>query len=312
MKERNGSIIKGIFAILIIVITIFSGLFIEKVRLVNRGEMFAAPAGVTSCAASGAASKPAAQYGPEEQKKIENNYDRIKSVRISDPKPVNTPASSAGVDKPDRIVSYFQGSASWRSGLAWSGDWGEKRYHNKKFGAFGCGLCAMANIYASLTPFNGSPLDMYQFAKENSGYKGAGAIDWWNMETALEKAGFICETGKKPKDYKEFQRIVRRSKAMIILVSRDNKKSMWKETTGHYAALFLYDSASDKVFLTDSGSYDRNRKWVPLKKIYHSLKTKSDRQYLAVTSYQKKNDLWRNTEFTGTCNFPSDGRPEQQ
>ena len=311
MKERNGSILKGIFAILIIVITILSGLFIEKARLVNRGEMFAAPAGVTSCEASGAASKPAAvQYGPEEQKKIENKYGRIRAVRLPAQKSAHNKTSSENVDKPEEIASYFQGSASWGSGLTWSGDWGEKRYGRKKFGAFGCGLCAMANIYVSLTPYNGSPLDMYRFAKESSHYPGAGAIDWWSMETVLEKAGFTCETGNKPKEYAEFQRVVRRSKAMIILVSNDNKKSMWKETKGHYAALFLYDSASDKVFLTDSGSYERNRKWVPLKKIYHSLKTRSERQYLSVTSYQKKNDTWRNTRFTGTCNFPTDWRPE--
>lgn len=309
MKENHGSIIKGVLTILIFVITIFAGFMLEKTRLVNTKELFATPKGVTSCVVSGGASDSAAVfYGPQEQKKIENKFGKRKPELLPTPTPVPIPPS--GVDKAEQIVSYFQGSVSWKSKLTWSGDWGKKKFKEKKFGAFGCGLCGMANIYSSLTPYYCSPLDMYEYAKGNSGYKGAGAIEWWNMRTVLEKTGFTCEMGKKPKDYKEFQRIVSKSEAMIILVSNHAKKSMWKDTTGHYAAIFLYDKSTDKVFLTDSGSYERNRKWVPLKKIYQSLKTKSDYQYLSVTSYEKKNDTWRNTEFTGKCNFPTNWRTE--
>lgn len=282
---------------------------LEKTRLVNTKELFTTPKGVTSCVASGGVSDSTAVfYGPQEQKKIENRFDKRKPELLPTPTPVPIPPS--GVDKPEQIVSYFQGNASWKSKLTWSGDWGKKKYKEKKFGAFGCGLCVMANIYSSLTPYDCSPLDMYEYAKENSDYKGAGAIEWWNMRTVLEKTGFTCELGKKPKDYKEFQRIIKKSEAMIILVSNHEKKSMWKDTTGHYAAIFLYDKETDKVFLTDSGSYERNRTWVPLEKIYQSLKTKSDDQYLSVTSYEKKSDTWRNTEFTGKCNFPPNWRTE--
>lgn len=151
---------------------------------------------------------------------------------------------------------------------------------------------------------------MYEYAKEASGYRGVGAIEWWNMQEVLTKSGFACEMGKKPEDYEEFQKIVRRSKAMIVLVSNHSKKSMWKTTIGHYVTIFLYDKATDQVFLADSGSYERNRQWVPLKKVYRSLKMKSDRQYLAVTSYHKRDDSWRNTEFTGKCNFPSNWMPD--
>lgn len=309
MKENYGSIIKGILTILIFVVIVIGGFMLEKTRLANTKEMFAMPEGATSCVVSGGASDSASVlYGPQEQKQLENKFGKVKPELLPTPTPV--PVPPAGVDKSERIVSYFQGSASWKSKLIWSGDWGTKEYKEKNFGAFGCGLCAMANIYSSLTPYYCSPLDMYNYAKKNSGYRGAGAIEWWNMRTVLEKTGFSCEMGKKPKDYKEFQRLVSRSKAMIILVSNHNKKSMWKNTTGHYAAIFLYDPATDKVFLTDSGSYERNRKWVPLKKIYQSLKTISDYQYLSVTSYEKKNDTWKNTEFTGNCNFPPNWRTE--
>ena len=269
------------------------------------------PEGAASCVVSGGVFESVAVfYGPEEQKQIEKKFGKIKPELLPTPTPTSTPVPvpPAGADKAERIVSYFQGSASWKSKLTWSGDWGKKKYKEKKFGAFGCGLCCMANIYSSLTSYQCSPLDMYEYAKENSGYKGAGAIEWWNMRTALEKTGFACEMGKKPKNYEEFQRIASRSKAMIVLVSNHSKKSMWKDTTGHYVTLFLYDKTTDQVFLADSGSYERNRKWVSLKKIYDSLKTKSDRQYLSVTSYQKKNDTWKNEEFTGECNFPSNWR----
>ncbi len=221
------------------------------------------------------------------------------------PKPTPLPAPSVGADKTDRIASFYQGSLSYKSKLIWSGDWGKKKFKKKKFGAFGCGLCCLANVYSSFSPYRCSPLDMLDFAKKSSGYSGSGAIEWWNMSATLSRAGFTSVSGKKPKEYEDFQKIAEKSKAMIVLVSNHNKKSMWEDTTGHYVTLFLYDKKTDQVFLADSGSYERNRQWVSLKKIYHSLKEKSEVQYLSVTGYSKRNDTWRNTEFTGKCILPS-------
>lgn len=312
MKEKSSSLNKIILTILLFIMTVAFGFFMKKVQTVNTKELSAVPAATPSLVSSSAVSEAGVVsgqplYGPPAREVISNQFRKIKPKVLPTPAPSPTPVPtpSVGVDKTDRIASYYQAGASWKSGLTWSGNWGKKKYKGKKFGAFGCGLCCMANIYSSLSPYRSSPLDMYEYAKEVSGYEGAGAIEWWNMCTVLEKAGFHCEMGKKPKEYKDFQKLVRKSKAVIVLVSKHNKKSMWEHTTGHYVTLFLYDKASGKVFLTDPGSYKRNRKWVSLKKIYDSLKTKSDRQYLAVTSYQKGKDTWRNTEFTGKCHLPS-------
>ena len=38
------------------------------------------------------------------------------------------------------------------------------------FGNFGCGLCCMANIYCTLTEHTCSPWDMYEYARQVSGY----------------------------------------------------------------------------------------------------------------------------------------------
>lgn len=215
------------------------------------------------------------------------------------------PAPASSSAETDSIVSYFQGEQSWKSKLTWSGDWGSEVFKKKKFGAFGCGLCALANVYSSLSAYRCSPLDMRAYAQKSTGYSGSGAIEWWNMQTVLAKTGFVSSSGKTPEKYEDFQKLMENSKALIVLVSNQNKKSMWKNTTGHYVTLFLYDKETDQVFLADSGSYERNRHWVPLKKVFQSLKKKSERQYLAVASYNKNADTWRNTEFTGECIFPS-------
>ncbi|MBO5487782.1 MAG: C39 family peptidase [Eubacterium sp.] len=235
----------------------------------------------------------------------EKKIQRIKKVvPTPTPKPTPIPTPSVTKDKTDRIASFFQGDFSYQSKLTWSGNWGKKKFKKKTFGSFGCGLCCLANVYSSLTPYRCSPMDMYEYAKEETAYKGAGAIEWWNMGTVLTKTGFTYVRGKKPKKYEDFQKMVQKSKAVIVLVSQ-GKKSYWEGTTGHYVTLFLYDKKTDQVFLADSGSYKRNRHWVPLKKVYNSLKKTKDSQYLSVLSYKKKQDTWRNVEFTGKCILPS-------
>lgn len=235
---------------------------------------------------------------------------KAKPLPTPTPKPTPVPTPSVTKDKTDRIASYYQGDASYQSKLIWSGDWGKKKYKKKTFGSFGCGLCCLANVYSSLTDYRCSPLDMYEYAMKHTEYKGAGAIEWWNMETVLTKTGFTCQRGKKPKEYEEFQKIVGKSKAVIVLVSK-GKKSYWKETSGHYVTLFLYDKKTDMVFLSDSGSYKRNRHWVSLEKVYDSLKKTKDSQYLSVRSYKKKQDTWKNAEFTGTCILPANWKGKE-
>ena len=80
-----------------------------------------------------------------------------------------TPAVTEAVPTPnpeDEIYTFLQGPKSWNSRLEWSGEWGESYVDGGYFGGFGCGLCCMANIYSSLTPYQCSPVDMYHYAKK--------------------------------------------------------------------------------------------------------------------------------------------------
>lgn len=207
-------------------------------------------------------------------------------------------------DPTERIATWFQGPKTWKARAEWSGKWGDSDYDGSRFGAFGCGLCCMANIYCSLTDYRCSPADMYEYAKKVSGYGGGGAIDWGFMKNTLESAGFTCMVGNKPAKYSEFQQIIRQSQACIVVVSSYDSTCYWKDTPGHYVTLFLYDETTDKIFLGDSGDPGHNRKWVPLKKIYRSLKTSNRRQYLAVTGYDEKADRWKHEGIGGEYVLP--------
>ena len=170
-------------------------------------------------------------------------------------------------DATERIATYLQGPKSWKARREWSGRWGTEYYDGGSFGGFGCGLCCMANIYCSLTDYRCSPLDMYRYAMKESMYAGGGAIDWGYMKDTMTAAGFTCNVG-------------------------------------HYVTLFLYDENTDRIFLADSGDPAHNRHWVPLKKIYRSLKTANNWQYMAVVSYDEKRDGWKHTKISGRCILP--------
>lgn len=223
----------------------------------------------------------------------------LKESETAAPKPKQTPGAE------ENIATFLQGPKSWKARLTWSGAWGDAYYDGGKFGGFGCGLCCMANLYTSLTPYECSPLDMYRFAKKTSGYGGGGAIDWGYIKETLRCAGFTSDVGKKPSTYKEFQAMVKENLAVLAVVSSQDSTCYWQNTPGHYVTLFLYDEAGDKIFLADSGDPDHNRNWVSLKKIYRSLKTANRWQYLAVSAYDKKADTWKHHGFGGECVLPS-------
>lgn len=213
----------------------------------------------------------------------------------------------AQVEAPDpteKIATWLQGPKSWKERREWSGKWGKTYYDGGSFGGFGCGLCCMANIYCSLTDYRCSPIDMYELSKKVTEYEGGGAIDWGYMKQTLQHSGFTCKVGNKPETYGEFQEIVRNSKACIVVVSSQDSTCYWKDTPGHYVTLFLYDETRDKIFLGDSGDPEHNRQWVSLKKIYRSLKTANNRQYLTVTAYQEEQDQWKNKDMEGIYVLP--------
>lgn len=215
------------------------------------------------------------------------------------PAPSPTEESIATADPTAGIYTFLQGPKSWERKLAWSGEWGDSSYDGGRFGAFGCGLCCMANIYSSETEYECSPLDMYRYSKNHTEYRGGGAIAWEYMQQILDKTGFTVSLCNKPATYAEFQNAVENSLCNIVLVSSADSRCYWKNTPGHYVTIFLYDKEADKIFLADSGDPDHNRHWVSLKKIYKSLKKESDYQYLSVGDYDGSRDQWKHQKTSG-------------
>ena len=211
-----------------------------------------------------------------------------------------TPTNGKTVDT-KTIYSYLQGPKSWKEKRVWSGYWGNAYMNGSKFGAFGCGLCCMANIYSSITPsyYKASPVDMYNFAKKNTRYWGGSAIDWPYMVRGMRKAGIHCGTKRKPSRYSSFKKDIAASKCAIVLVSSYDSSCYWKYTPGHYVTIFAYDKKNDRVFLADSGDPAHNRHWVELKKIYRSLKKASRYQYICVTGYNRSEDTFRSRRTSG-------------
>lgn len=207
-------------------------------------------------------------------------------------------------DPSEKVATWFQGPKTWKARMDWSGEWGDTEYDGSRFGAFGCGLCCMANIYCTLTDYRCSPVDMYGYAKKVTEYGGGSAIDWGYMKGTLQHAGFRCKVGNKPRKYADFQNMLKQSKACIVVVSSQDSTCYWQDTPGHYVTLFLYDEKTDRVFLGDSGDPEHNRQWVPLKKIYRSLKTSNRRQYLTVTGYDAKKDQWKHKDMGGNYVLP--------
>lgn len=232
------------------------------------------------------------------QEKLEPKASESKEEKRSTPEPIETPNPEEGV------YSYLQGPKSWNQGLDWSGEWGEAFMDGGSFGGFGCGLCCMANIYSTLTPYRCSPVDMYQYTKQHTGYGGGMAISWGYIRRGLTSLGFDCGVQKKPADYETFRKKVEEAECCLVLVSSYDSSVYWKDTPGHYVTIFLYDPQKEKVFLADSGNPDHNRHWVSLKKIYQSLKTSSDWQYITVDGYEKGKDNWRHKKTSGTWNVP--------
>lgn len=205
-------------------------------------------------------------------------------------------AAALAANPEQRVYSFLQGPKSWGEGRAWAGAWSGEYVKGNYFGNFGCGLCCMANIYSSLTEYECSPWDMYEYARQVSGYsptKKTGAIGWADMKVTLRKSGFDCTLNVKPDTYEEFQSQVAAAKSALVLVSSNNDDTFWEDTGGHYVNIWLYRADRDEVFLSDPGGPSRNRTWIPLRYVYDALKTVSQYQYLLVNDYAKENNLWK-------------------
>ena len=194
------------------------------------------------------------------------------------------------------IYTFLQGPKAWSSRADWSGSWCDIVLADQKFSVFGCGLCDLANIYSTLTPFDCSPIDMYEYAQEVSGYtpvSGFGAIDWPYLSETLASVGIYSELRLKDSTYEEFRQSVADAISVIALVSSYNDKTYWQDVEGHYVNLWLYNSENDTVLLGDSGNPAHNRQYIPLRYVYDALKTAGSCQYLAVTGVCPAENIWR-------------------
>lgn len=197
--------------------------------------------------------------------------------------------------KDEDVYSFLQGPKSWKARIPWSGSWCRFKVEGNPFGGFGCGLCCMANIYNTLSPYEVSPLDMFEHAKAVSDYSPSGAIgaiDWRDIKSSLEICGVSCKLYRKPSSYKKFKKQMAKAKSAIVLVSSYEDNAYWQDTPGHYVNIWLYRE-DGTVFLAEPGDPDKNRSRIPLRYVYDALKTSNEFQYLLVTEYTERNNQWK-------------------
>lgn len=193
------------------------------------------------------------------------------------------------------IYTFMQGPKAWAAKVDFSGSWCEVVLADQEFSVFGCGLCVLANIYSTLTECDCSPLDMYDYARQVSGYapsSGYGAIDWPFMKQTLQTVGIEAKLRKKNISYRQFQEAIANSYCAVVLVSSYNDDTYWHEVEGHYVTIWLYDPEDDTVFLSDSGNPDHNRQRIPLRYIYDALKTAGSHQYMMITGVDENGNTW--------------------
>ena len=194
------------------------------------------------------------------------------------------------------IYTFLQGPRSWEGKVDWSGSWCYEVLADQEFSVFGCGLCDLANIYSTLTPYDCSPIDMYWYAQEASKYtpvSGFGAIDWPYLKKTLSSVGISSSIRRKDKTYEQFRQRIANAITAIVLVCSDNDDTYWQNVEGHYVNIWLYDETDDTVFLADSGNPDHNRRRIPLRFVYEALKTYSNYQYLLVTGVDETKNTWQ-------------------
>ena len=194
------------------------------------------------------------------------------------------------------IYSFLQGSGGWDIRYDWSGSWCYEILGGQAFGFFGCGLCDLANIYSTLTDYECSPVDMYYYAAEVTGYSpggGFGAIDWPYMLETLAMTGIDSRLYKKEEAYEDFQKRIAGGITAIVLVCSADDDTYWKGVDGHYVNIWLYDEKDDTVFLCDSGNREHNRQRIPLRYVYDALCSYSAYQYLLVTDVEADENQWK-------------------
>ena len=277
-KHRNRirlalSVLAGI---LLVILAAFFIIIVFVARQETEVEV-TAPQQTAEITPSPAAEKPAEPEKESEQEKEPTGFD------------------ISGLEEED-VYTFLQGPMAWGSKTDWSGPWCNMILGGQSFGIFGCGLCDLANIYSTLTPYDCSPVDMFYYAQEASKYHPVsdfGAIDWPFLLQTLQSAGIDGKLCKKDKTYEAFQKSIAGGLSAIALVSNESSGVYWPYTNGHYVNIWLYDEESDTVLLADSGNPDHNRQRIPLSYVYDSLKLSSNYQYLLVTSVDPEKNEWK-------------------
>lgn len=208
----------------------------------------------------------------------------------------------------EEIYTFLQGPRSWGESIPWSGEWAAFNIEGNPFGGFGCGLCCLANIYNTLSPYEVSPWDMCEFAMSVTDYTPtgkAGAIDWVYLKQALETCGFTCGLYRKPDTYEEFREQMEEMKSSIVLISSSEDDTYWQDTPGHYVNIWMYQDEDDTVFLSEPGNPENNRSRIPLRYIYDALKTVSKYQYLSVDGYSEEKNQWKADGIDEIWNRPA-------
>ena len=198
--------------------------------------------------------------------------------------------------KEPQVYTFLQGPKAWEAKTDWSGSWCQDILGGQNFSVFGCGLCDLANIYSTLTDYDCSPVDMFHYACEASGYAPSyesGAIDWPYMRDTLRTLGIRSILCRKETSYEAFRKRIEGGITAIALVSSYNDMSYWTQTPGHYVNLWLYDQEEDTVFLADSGDPSHNRQRIGLRTVYDALMTDSSFQYLLVTEVDPDGNRWK-------------------
>lgn len=239
---------------------------------------------------------------------VAREFGEVAQIRLEPHRAETIAAAPEGQSaEEESIYTFLQGPKSWEEGRPWSGEWSGRHVRGNYFGSFGCGLCCMANIYATHTGYVCSPWDMFEYAKRASNYYPtgeSGAIGWEDMSAVLQKSGFATELRRKPDSYEAFLEEIRKAKSAVVLVSSRNDDAYWKHTGGHYVNIFLYNDKTEEAFLADPGSPDRNRSRIPVRYVYDALKTVSQYQYLLVQGYSEEDNLWKQDGIDEAWNAP--------
>ncbi|MCF0134561.1 MAG: hypothetical protein HUJ72_11900 [Blautia sp.] len=226
-----------------------------------------------------------------------------------EPEPEKEPVSEDVVPdlEEENIYTFMQGPVAWNTKADWSGEWCEFNMEGGNFSVFGCGLCALASIYGTMTPYECSPVDMYYYAQLVTDYapsEGYGAIDWPFLKQTLESAGIANEVFDKDDSFEDFCQAMESAVGAIVLVSSANDASYWKDTEGHYVTIWSYDAETGNVLLSDSGDPEHNRQWIPLSYVYSALKTSGEHQYLLIYSYNEEKNSWKYSGINEEWNAP--------